>query len=65
MKLKVSGMSCSGCAAAVTHAIKSAKSDSEVVVDLAAGLVTIHGDIAESAAVQAIEQAGFSVVGRP
>ena len=43
MKLAVSGMTCHGCASAVTRSIQSAAPGSAVTVDLAGGKVEIAG----------------------
>lgn len=63
MKLKVSGMTCGGCAKSVERAVSAAVPDAKVSVDLKAGEVAIHGAAAREAVVSAIEDAGFDVVG--
>jgi copper chaperone len=64
MKLAVSGMTCHGCASAVTRSIQSAAPGSAVTVDLAGGKVEIAGVVEEALARQAIERAGFTVTAR-
>jgi copper chaperone len=64
MKLAVSGMTCQGCAKAVTNSVQRAAPGSAVVVDLAGGSVEITGAVEERVARQAIERAGFNVTAR-
>ncbi len=61
---KVSGMTCGGCVRAVSKAVKLAAPSAKVAVDLGRGLVTVEGDVAEAAIVDAIEGAGFVYAGR-
>ena len=63
--LKVGGMSCGGCAASVTRALKSMPGVREAVVRLEARDATITFDPAqtsEGALKSAIENAGYDVV---
>jgi copper chaperone len=64
MKLAVSGMTCHGCASAVTRSIQRAAPGSTVTVDLAGGEVEIAGAVEEAVARKAIQSAGFTVTGR-
>jgi copper chaperone CopZ len=64
MKLAVSGMTCHGCASAVTSSIQRAAPGSSVTIDLAGGKVEIGGTVEEAVARQAIERAGFTVTAR-
>ncbi|WP_119301511.1 heavy-metal-associated domain-containing protein [Dongia deserti] len=63
MKLKVSGMTCGGCAKSVERAITAAAPGVKVTVDLQSGEVAIDGATAKQTVVSAIEDAGFDVVG--
>jgi len=63
-RLKVSGMTCEGCANAVRGAIARLAPAAAVVVDLERGEVAIAGEIDPAAATAAIEAAGFSVARR-
>ena len=59
----VEGMTCSGCVNAITNAIKAKQPAAEVVVDLETGRVDIEGEIAETAFIEAVEDAGFNYKG--
>ena len=63
-RLKVSGMTCEGCANAVRGAIARLASAAAVVVDLERGEVAISDDVDPAAAAAAIEAAGFGVARR-
>ena len=63
MKLKVSGMTCGGCAKSVERAVTAAAPGSKVTVDLASGEVAVDGNTAKQAVIAAIEDAGYDVVG--
>jgi copper chaperone len=63
LKLKVSGMTCSGCASAIRRAIGSQAKDARVEVDLARGEVAIDRGPDKAAAIKAIEEAGYDVIG--
>jgi copper chaperone len=54
-------MSCEGCARAVTRAINSRAPAASVSVDVAAGRVTVTGDAASAAIIDAVTEAGFTV----
>lgn len=58
---KVSGMSCGGCAKAVTRAIQGVSPTAVVAVDLKQGTVDVRGDFEPSHIAAAITAAGFGV----
>jgi copper chaperone len=64
LRLKVSGMTCEGCASAVKRAIGRVSPDAKVEVDVAGGEVRIDGSVASEAAASAITSAGFAVEGQ-
>ncbi|MFI9542450.1 heavy-metal-associated domain-containing protein [Streptomyces sp. NPDC052016] len=58
----VSGMSCGHCAASITEEVVEVPGVTTVDVDVPAGLVTVHGESADDAAVRAaIVEAGYEV----
>ncbi len=59
----VLGMTCGGCANAVTKAIQAALPEAEVDVDLEAKKVTVDGPINDDAVQKAVEEAGFEFGG--
>lgn len=59
----VEGMSCEGCARAVTNAIKEADPRARVEVDLPAKRVTVAGIDDDDMVRQAVEKAGYSYNG--
>jgi len=59
----VLGMTCGGCANAVTKAIQAAQPGTEVDVDLEAKKVTVDGTINDGAVQKAVEDAGFEFGG--
>lgn len=61
---KVAGMTCSGCARAVTGAIQRLAPAAKVEVDLATGKVTVDPTIAEAEFSRAVVEAGFEFAGR-
>ncbi len=61
---RVDGMTCQGCANAVTNAIKAAQPKAEVKVDLAAKTVTVEDNVPAATVAQAVKEAGFEFVGR-
>jgi copper chaperone len=63
LKLKVAGMSCSGCVSSVTRAVSAAAPGAKVSVDLKSGEVAVDGAASKQAVVSAIEDAGYDVVG--
>ncbi len=58
--LLVGGMTCDGCVAAVTRAIRRLDGDAAVVADLPSGRVTVVSDRPPRDLAAAVEQAGFS-----
>ena len=60
---RVGGMSCGGCATAVTRAIMRTDPASQVTVDVAGGKVTVSGGASEAAIAAAIAAAGFTYEG--
>ena len=63
LKLKVTGMTCGGCASSVTRAIAAVAPGAAVKVDLPSGVVAIDGQAPKAAVVAAIEDAGYDVTG--
>ncbi|MBQ4133598.1 MAG: heavy-metal-associated domain-containing protein [Desulfovibrionaceae bacterium] len=63
--LKIEGMSCENCAAAVEKALLSLPGVAEVKVDLAAGnaAVMLQDLVGDKALMLVVEEAGFEVVG--
>lgn len=62
-KYRVDGMTCGGCAASVTNAIKAAASEVEVSVDLDAKTVKVEGMVDPVVIEQAVSDAGFEFKG--
>jgi copper chaperone len=58
---KVGGMTCGGCTASVTRALERAFPGASVAVSLDEGTATVRGEHDETAAREAIEEAGFDV----
>jgi copper chaperone len=65
LKLKVTGMTCSHCAAAVTRALRAIPSVEDVAVDLEHGDVIVRGNPDPGAVRGAIVEEGYGVVGAP
>jgi copper chaperone len=61
VELKVTGMTCGGCANSVKRAITHEFPTAEVQVDLDTGLVRVEGDIDVGRAELSIKNAGFDV----
>lgn len=63
-EIKVKGMSCGHCAAAVTKALNSLPGVSEVQVDLASGRVTFQsaGPVSPEEVARVIKAAGYEVI---
>lgn len=59
MELKVDSMSCGGCAASVTKAVKQADPQAKVEVDLATKLVRIETSTDRTTIVRALTDAGY------
>jgi copper chaperone len=62
MKIIVEGMTCAHCERAITRAIHALDADATVVVDVAAGIVTVEGGVDAGLATAAIESEGYRVV---
>lgn len=64
MEIRVKGMSCGHCAAAVTRALEALPGVSRVRVDLASGRVTLEADrpLPEEELATAIQAAGYEMV---
>ncbi|GAB7093635.1 heavy-metal-associated domain-containing protein [Halolamina litorea] len=60
-KLSVDGMSCGGCEASVEEAVGELDGVESVEADNEANTVDIEGDVDTDAAVDAIEDAGYTV----
>jgi len=61
MQLKVTGMTCGHCVAAVTRAVKDVPAVQDVSVDLKQGLVTVTGQADEHAVRAAIIKEGYEI----
>ena len=57
---RVEGMSCEGCARAVTAAVRKQVPDAYVEVDVSTGMVRVGANAGENDVRQAIERAGFT-----
>ena len=60
---RVAGMTCGGCAKAVTSAIKAVAPAADVAVDLDAKTVTVNGLDDDQAVAGAVDDAGFEFGG--
>lgn len=63
LHLKVEGITCGGCANSIKKALASAAPGTEVAVDIEGGKVKVEGQVDRAKVVDAIEGAGFDVVG--
>ena len=61
LDFQVNGMTCGGCARAVTNAVKSVDAAANVQVDLAAKRVTVESAADATKFQSAIEEAGYDV----
>jgi len=61
-QLQVEGMSCGGCVASVTKAVKSVDAGASVEVDLASKSVKVASSSALEQIKAAIEDAGYDVI---
>ncbi len=61
--IKVQGMTCQHCVAAITRAIQAADGEARVEVDLALGQVRVVSALAESELLQIIEEQGYPAAG--
>ena len=57
--LKVTGMSCGHCVAAIEKAVKGLDSQAEVAADIEKGEVTVNSDIEFASISDAIKEAGY------
>ena len=57
---RVEGMTCEGCARAVTAAVRKQVPDAFVEVDVTMGMVRVGADAGENVVRQAVERAGFT-----
>ena len=62
VELKVEGMSCQHCVAAVTRAVHETDANASVNVELSAGRVLVETSSPREALAAAIEDAGYTVV---
>ncbi|WP_267424155.1 heavy-metal-associated domain-containing protein [Methylobacterium sp. GC_Met_2] len=58
--MRVEGMTCDGCAAAVTRTVKRLDPAAEVQVDRAAGRVAIRTDVQALSIAEALTKAGYT-----
>ena len=63
LELKVEGMSCGHCVAAVTKAVQSIDPAAKVDIDLQSQRVAVESGAKPAAITAAIEEAGYAVVG--
>jgi copper chaperone len=61
IELKVTGMTCGGCANSVKRAITREFPNADVQVELETGLVRVQGDVDVGRAELSIKNAGFGV----
>ena len=61
LRLKVSGMTCGHCVAAISKAVRAVPSVEDVAVDLGTGEVTLGGNPDERAVRNAIAEEGYEV----
>jgi copper chaperone len=61
IEMKVDGMTCEGCARAVTKAVQSADPAARVDIDLPSGRVRIEGSAPRERLAEVIEAAGYDV----
>ncbi|SAK70663.1 heavy metal transport/detoxification protein [Caballeronia catudaia] len=62
-EFEVQGMSCQHCVAAVTRAIQEIDTQAQVRVDLERGRVAVESAQSNDALKEAIDEAGYTVVG--
>jgi copper chaperone len=60
IEMKVTGMTCQHCVAAVTDSIKALDPDASVSVDLSAGDILVETEQSAHAVAAAIAEAGYS-----
>ena len=59
IEVKVSGMSCQHCVAAVDKAVRAVPGVTDAAVDLAAGAVKVTGAVDQKQVIEAIKAAGY------
>ena len=59
IRLKVKGMSCGHCVAAVENGLKSVPGVAGVSVDLDSGLAVVEGDVSAQDLVEAVVEEGY------
>ncbi len=59
IELAITGMSCGGCARAVSRVLSEVSGVDDVQVDLASGRAVVRGTVAADALVQAVEAQGY------
>jgi len=59
IELTITGMSCGGCASAVTHVLREVPGVDAVQVDLASGKAIVRGAAAPETLVQAVRAQGY------
>jgi copper chaperone CopZ len=59
IQVKVSGMSCQHCVAAVDKAVRAVPGVTDAAVDLAGGTVRVSGTVDRQQVVEAIKAAGY------
>ena len=64
-KLRVQNMTCGGCVASVTRAVRGVDPGAAVKVDLESGKVGIDGSLQPADYAAALEQAGFPAAAAP
>jgi copper chaperone len=62
LELKVPNMACSACGETITAAIKAIAPDAMVQTDSKTKLVSVETQVSETAIIEAITNAGYSVV---
>lgn len=61
---RVEGMTCGHCAAAVTREVAAIDGVTDVTVDVDAGTVSFQGEPEEQALAAAVDEAGYTLLGR-
>ncbi len=62
-KILIGGMSCNNCVAHVKHALEGITGVSEVAINLEEKYATVETDVDNSILIDAIDEAGYDVVG--
>ncbi|MDP4006040.1 heavy-metal-associated domain-containing protein [Methylobacterium sp. NEAU K] len=65
LRMRVEGMTCDGCAAAVTRAVNRIDPTAEIQVDRAAGRVAIRTDAQAVVIAEALAKAGYAATALP